>query len=96
MSGGQKQRVALPAPDTNPRSILADEPTGASIEDQRGGDGAAQKLNAESTRPSCGDHESGVANETNKIIRIKDGLIGAIEENLDHNASPFGTSGYMK
>ena len=41
-------------------------------------------------------HESGVANETNKIIHIKDGLIGKIEENLDHNASPFGTSGIMK
>lgn len=41
-------------------------------------------------------HESGVANETNKIIHIKDGLIGNIEDNIDHNASPFGTSGLMK
>ena len=41
-------------------------------------------------------HESGVANETNKIIHIKDGLIGKIEENLDHHASPFGINGVMK
>jgi putative ABC transport system ATP-binding protein len=41
-------------------------------------------------------HESGVANETNKIVHIKDGVIGQIEENLDHNASPFGSSGLMK
>jgi len=41
-------------------------------------------------------HESGVANETNKIVHIKDGLIGKIEENLDHNASPFGINGIMK
>jgi putative ABC transport system ATP-binding protein len=41
-------------------------------------------------------HESGVANETNKIIHIKDGLIGKIEENINHNASPFGIDGVMK
>jgi putative ABC transport system ATP-binding protein len=41
-------------------------------------------------------HESGVANETNKIVHIKDGIIGQIEENLSHDASPFGSSGIMK
>jgi len=41
-------------------------------------------------------HESGVANETNKIVHIKDGLIGKIEDNFDHHASPFGISGIMK
>jgi putative ABC transport system ATP-binding protein len=41
-------------------------------------------------------HESGVANQTNKIIHIKDGLIGRIEENLNHDASPFGQNGFMK
>jgi putative ABC transport system ATP-binding protein len=41
-------------------------------------------------------HESGVANETNKIIRIQDGIIGDIEINDAHNASPFGINGYMK
>ena len=41
-------------------------------------------------------HESGVANQTNKIVYIKDGCIERIEENLDHNASPFGVNGFMK
>ena len=41
-------------------------------------------------------HESGVANETNKIVHIKDGIIGKIEENLEHNSSPFGINGMMK
>jgi putative ABC transport system ATP-binding protein len=37
-----------------------------------------------------------VANETNKIVHIKDGIIGNIEVNLEHNASPFGMGGIMK
>ena len=41
-------------------------------------------------------HESGVANQTDKIIHIKDGVIGSIEENLRHDASPFGQGGLMK
>ena len=41
-------------------------------------------------------HESGVANQTDKIIHIKDGVIGSIEENLNHDASPFGKDGFMK
>ena len=32
-------------------------------------------------------HEGGVANETDKIIHIQDGVIGRIEENYDHHAN---------
>ena len=41
-------------------------------------------------------HESGVANETNKIVHIKDGIIGNIDVNTDHKSSPFGMDGLMK
>lgn len=99
MSGGQKQRVAIArALITQPKIILADEPTGAldsktSVEVMQ----LLKQLNEEEHKTIIVvTHESGVANETNKIVHIKDGLIENIEENLDHHASPFGINGYMK
>ena len=99
LSGGQKQRVAIArALITKPQIILADEPTGAldsktSVEVMQ----LLKQLNQdEGMTIVVVTHESGVANETNKIVHIKDGIIGQIEENLNHNASPFGSGGLMK
>jgi putative ABC transport system ATP-binding protein len=99
MSGGQKQRVAIArALITHPQIILADEPTGAldsktSVEVME----LLKTMNKEEgVTIIVVTHESGVANETNKIIHIKDGIIGSIEENLDHNSSPFGEGTIMK
>ena len=99
LSGGQKQRVAIArALITRPQIILADEPTGAldsktSVEVMQ----LLKQLNQEEGMTIVVvTHESGVANETNKIVHIKDGIIGQIEENLRHDASPFGSGGIMK
>ena len=99
LSGGQKQRVAIArALISKPQIILADEPTGAldsktSIEVMN----ILKELHHnEGLTIIVVTHESGVANQTDKIIHIKDGIIGEIEENLNHDASPFGVNGYMK
>lgn len=99
LSGGQKQRVAIArALISKPQIILADEPTGAldsktSIEVMN----ILKELHRdEGLTIIVVTHESGVANQTDKIIHIKDGIIGEIEENLNHDASPFGVNGYMK
>ena len=99
LSGGQKQRVAIArALITKPQIILADEPTGAldsktSVEVMN----LLKELHDnEGLTIIVVTHESGVANETNKIIHIKDGLIEYIDENIDHKASPFGTTSIMK
>lgn len=93
LSGGQKQRVAIArALISKPQIILADEPTGAldsktSVEVMN----ILKELHdREGLTIVVVTHESGVANQTNKIIHIKDGVIERIEDNIDHNASPFG------
>ena len=97
--GRKKQRVAIArALISKPQIILADEPTGAldsktSVEVMN----ILKELHdKEGLTIVVVTHESGVANQTNKIIHIKDGVIERIEDNIDHNASPFGKNGFMK
>ena len=99
LSGGQKQRVAIArALITSPRIILADEPTGAldsktSLEVME----LLGRLNRENgVTIIVVTHESGVANSTDKIIHIKDGIIGSVNINTGHDASPFGEGTIMK
>lgn len=99
LSGGQKQRVAIArALITKPQIILADEPTGAldsktSVEVMNLLKGLHDN---EGLTIIVVTHESGVANETNKIIHLKDGIIENIEDNMNHHASIFGVNSVMK
>lgn len=78
LSGGQKQRVAIArALITNPAIILADEPTGA-LDSKTSQEvmGLFKELNRlDGITTIIVTHDPGVGNQTDRLIRISDGVI---------------------
>ncbi|HBK71761.1 MAG TPA: macrolide ABC transporter ATP-binding protein [Flavobacteriaceae bacterium] len=77
LSGGQKQRVAIArALVTQPKVVLADEPTGAL--DSTTSNSVMEMLkeiNREGMTVFVITHEEEIAEETDRIVRLKDGVI---------------------
>ena len=85
LSGGQKQRVAIArALVTKPKVVLADEPTGAL--DSTTSDSVMELLkdiNNEGMTVFVITHEEEIAEQTDRIVRLKDGVI--ISDELTRN-----------
>ena len=77
LSGGQQQRVAIARAMVNKPSILfADEPTG-NLDSKTEAEvmGLFKELNEDGQTIIVITHEEDIANQSQRIINIKDGLI---------------------
>ena len=91
LSGGQQQRVAVArALITNPKLILADEPTG-NLDSQNGEQvmQMLEKLNADGTTIVMVTHSMSHAERAHRIINLFDGKI--VTEQIDKYFQPFNS-----
>ncbi len=84
LSGGERQRVAIARALVNkPSLILADEPTG-NLDSKTGEEiiGIIRKLHEQGNTIILVTHEEYIAKQTNRIIRLRDGVIESDEKKI--------------